>query len=145
MEKEAILQQSPESSGASTQGKVKQSGRIWSRLAAMFGTYGLLILLILLIIFFSIIQPDTFPTQLTMESILSTAAINALASLAQMVAASVWQLDLSIGYMIGLTSILAVALQTRTGLPWGLVILIVLLIGVLMGLINGLLVHVAKI
>lgn len=145
MEKEAILQQSPESSGASTPSRTARSGQIWSRLAAMFGTYGLLILLILLIIFFSIIQPDTFPTQLTMEAILSTAAITALASLAQMVVASVGQFDLSMGYMIGLTSILAIALQTRSGLAWGLVILIVLLIGVLMGLINGLLVHVAKI
>jgi ribose transport system permease protein len=56
---------------------------------------------------------------------------------------AIGEFDMSLGYMVGLTHILAVGLQTRQELPWFLVVLIVL--GMLVGLINGLLVHVAKI
>jgi ribose transport system permease protein len=115
------------------------------KIGTLFGNHGLLILTILLIILFSIIQPDTFPTRLTIVAILSTAAITALASLAQMVVASVGQYDLSVGYTIGITSIMAVALQTRMNLPWELTVLLVLLIGVIVGVVNGLLVYGAKI
>lgn len=117
----------------------------WLNASYLFGTHGLLILTVLLIIVFSILLPDTFPTVLNLESILSDKTIVAFLALAAMIVISVGHFDLSLGYLIGLTHILAVGLQTRSGLPWGTVVVLVLLVGSGVGLVNGLLVHVAKI
>jgi ribose transport system permease protein len=103
------------------------------------------ILTVLLIVLFSLLLPNTFPTQLTLASILSTTSIIALLALAEMIVAAIGQIDLSVGYGIGIAHILAVGLITRSQVPWGLVVVIVLLVGALIGLINGLLVQVAKI
>lgn len=126
---------------------VRQAARRLSPTGAlsMLGTYGLLILTLLLIGLFSILLPNTFPTQLTLEAILSTTSITALLALSEMIVASIGQIDLSVGYSIGIAHILAIGLITRSNLPWGLVIVIVLLVGVGIGLVNGLLVQVAKI
>lgn len=116
-----------------------------STLLGILGTYGLLILTILLAILFSILLPNTFPTQLTLDSILATTSITALLALSEMIVSSIGQIDLSVGYGIGISHILAVGLITRSNLPWGLDIVVVLLVGVLIGLTNGLLVQIAKI
>ncbi len=114
-------------------------------LLGILGTYGLLILTVLLAILFSILLPNTFPTQLTLDSILATTSITALLALSEMIVSSIGQIDLSVGYGIGIAHILAVGLITRSNLPWGLDIVAVLLVGVLIGLANGLLVQIAKI
>ena len=111
----------------------------------IFGTYGLLIIAVLFAAFFSILLPRTFPTALTVRAILNDRAPIALLSLSALIVIAIGEFDLSLGYVVGLTHILAVGLQTRQELPWLLTVLIVLGIGMLIGLINGLLVHVAKI
>ena len=116
-----------------------------STLLGILGTYGLLILTVLLAILFSILLPNTFPTQLTLDSILATTSITALLALSEMIVSSIGQIDLSVGYGIGIAHILAVGLITRSNLPWGLDIVVVLFVGVLIGLTNGLLVQIAKI
>jgi len=137
--------------GPQTDGNVTVTGgRATSRLSpstllGIVGTYGLLILTVLLAILFSFLLPNTFPTQLTLDSILSTTAITALLALSEMIVSSIGQIDLSVGYGIGISHILAIGLITRSNLPWGLAVVMVLLIGMLIGLINGLLVQVAKI
>ncbi len=144
MKPETVLRSSVKSGDAVTeQGRSTWGSRL--RIGTLLGNHGLLILTILLILLFSIIQPDTFPTRLTAVAILSTAAITALASLAQMVVGSVGQFDLSVGYTIGITSIMAIAFQTRMHMPWGLAVLLALLIGVAVGVANGLLIYRAKI
>ena len=122
----------------------RRSGRAASLLSVL-GTYGLPILTVLLIVLFSFLLPNTFPTQLTLDSILGTTSIVALLALAEMIISAIGQIDLSVGYGIGITHILAIGLLTRSHLPWGLVVLLVLVAGVLIGLTNGLLVQVVKI
>lgn len=114
-------------------------------IAQIFGTYGLLIIAVLFALFFSLILPRTFPTALTVRAILNDRAPIALLSLSALIVIAIGEFDLSLGYMVGLTHILAVGLQTRQELPWLLAVLIVLAVGALAGLVNGLLVHVAKI
>jgi ribose transport system permease protein len=143
--KEVTTPTRPPASG-NEQTKVATSRRrSTSSLLSTLGTYGLPILTVLLIVLFSILLPDTFPTQLTLASILSTTSIIALLALAEMMVAAIGQIDLSVGYGIGIAHILAIGLITRSQLPWGLVVVIVLLVGAFIGLINGLLVQVAKI
>jgi ribose transport system permease protein len=114
-------------------------------LSQIFGTYGLLIIAVLFAIFFSLLLPRTFPTALTVRAILNDRAPIALLSLSALIVIAIGEFDLSLGYLVGLTHILAVGLQTRQDLPWLVVVLIVLGVGALVGLVNGLLVQVAKI
>jgi ribose transport system permease protein len=114
-------------------------------LSQIFGTYGLLIIAVLFAVFFSVLLPRTFPTALTVRAILNDRATIALLSLSALIVIAIGEFDMSLGYMVGLTHILAVGLQTRQDVPWLATVLIVLGVGALVGLINGLLIHVAKI
>ena len=103
-------------------------------LSQLFGTHGLLIVTIFFAILFSLLLPRTFPTALTVRAILNDRAPIALLSLSALIVIAIGEFDMSLGYMVGLTHILAVGLQTRQELPWFLVVLIVLGIGLLVGL-----------
>ncbi len=105
----------------------------------------LLLLTVLLAVAFSLIMPRTFPTLLTVQSILSDKAIIAFLALAEMVVISCAQFDLSVGYNVSLLHCLAIGLVINTELYWPLAYLAVLMLGLVIGLINGLLVRVARI
>jgi len=119
--------------------------RITRHLLRLIEIYGLLLIAVLLVLFYSWLLPHTFPTALTAQSILSDKSTVALLSLAEAIVIATGQFDLSIGYIVGISHILAVGLQVRNGLPWPLVAVIVLAIGAVIGLINALLVQVAQI
>ena len=122
-----------------------RANRTGSTVSRLIANQGLLLLTVLLIIVFSVVLPNTFPTLLTAQSILSDRSTIAFLALAEMIVISAGQFDLSIGYGIGLAHILAVGLQVKAGVPWPLAILIVIGLGALIGLINGVLVRFAKI
>lgn len=103
-------------------------------------TWGLLLLLIGLIVLFSLLTPDTFPTQFTFTSLANNRAIYALAALAVMIPMTANQFDLSVAGVLGISQILAIGLQTQQGLPWWVACLIVLALGAFVGLVNGILV-----
>jgi ribose transport system permease protein len=107
--------------------------------------YLLLGVLALLFAVFSLLRPDTFPTAFNLQSIGSTRSVVALLALAVMVPIATNEFDLSVGYVVGLTHILAIGFQSRSGLSWQLSVLLVLLLGAGIGLLNGLLVTRAQI
>lgn len=113
--------------------------------ASVLSRYALVILGLLLIIVFSLALPHTFPTNRTVDSILSDQSTIAMLALAQMLVISVGQYDLSVGYGVGLLELLTVGILFKNGIDWPIVIVIVLAAGALIGLINGLLVTVARI
>lgn len=121
------------------------TGRIMPALLRLIEIYGLLIIGVLLILFYSWLLPRTFPTALTAQAILSDKSTVALLSLAEVIVIATGQFDLSIGYVVGISHILAIGLQVQAGLPWELAALIVLLVGAGIGLVNALLVQVAQI
>jgi ribose transport system permease protein len=100
---------------------------------------------LLLIVVFSIALPHTFPTLTTFQGILNTTSVTALLALAEMLIVAIGEFDLSIGYMAGLQSILAVGFITEQHVPWGLAVLLILVIGLVIGVVNGLLVYAFKI
>jgi ribose transport system permease protein len=114
-------------------------------LVRVFEVNGLLILTLLLIAFFSILLPRTFPTPLTAAAILSETSTVALLALGETIVIASGQFDLSIGYVIDISAVLAVGLQRGNVLPWPVVVVLILLLGVAVGLGNGLLVEKAKI
>ena len=106
--------------------------------------WGLLILLILLLIVFSLLKPDTFPTYFNIRSILNNKSVQALLALAVFIPMTANHFDLSAGFNLGISQVLAIGLQGQ-GLPWQAAVLAVLLMGALVGLINGILVTRIKI
>ncbi len=104
------------------------------------GIYGLCIVLVLLCIGFSIAEPSTFPTALNIRGLLSDQSVVALLALAEMLPVAANEFDVSVGYGIGLYTILSIGLIVNQHLAWPLVIVLVLAAGALVGLVNGLLV-----
>src|ERR1700735_1045005 len=117
----------------------------WQTIIRLLPIYGLPILALLLAVFFSILLPDSFPTELNVRSILSDKGIIALLSLGAMLPMMAGGVDLTIGFGIVLGHILAVSLQVWFHVPCPLAMLLVLLCSGLAGLANGLLVEVAQI
>jgi ribose transport system permease protein len=106
--------------------------------------WGLLILLVLLIIVFSLLRPDTFPTLFNIKSILNNKSVQALLALAVFIPMTANHFDLSAGFNLGISQVLAIGLQGQ-GLPWWAAVIAVLLMGALVGLANGFLVTRIKI
>ncbi|MFZ0206595.1 MAG: ABC transporter permease, partial [Roseiarcus sp.] len=84
--------------------------------------WGLLILLILLLIVFSLLKPDTFPTYFNIRSILNNKSVQALLALAVFIPMTANHFDLSAGFNLGISQVLAIGLQGQ-GLPWQVAVL----------------------
>jgi ribose transport system permease protein len=115
-----------------------------SQLSKAISVWGLLILLILLVLVFSALRPDTFLTYFNIRSILSNKSVQALVALSVLIPMTSNQFDLSAGFNVGISQVLAIGLQAQ-GLPWWGAVAVVLVMGALVGLINGVLVTRVKI
>lgn len=111
----------------------------------LIGTWGLLVLTALVIIVFSLLKPDTFPTLFNLRSILANQSIPAVLALGATVPIVTGRFDLSIGYGIGLSHVLAMWLIVDHGVAWPLACLLVIVAGLVVGVVNGLLVELAQI
>ncbi|MEU0206667.1 ABC transporter permease [Streptomyces canus] len=111
----------------------------------LVGAYGLLALTALLYLAFSLALPDTFPTQDTVDSILSNQSIPAVLALAAMVPIVTGAFDLSIGYGLGLAHVVVLWLVIEAGWPWPLAGLTVLAGGLAVGVLNGVVVEFGRI
>jgi ribose transport system permease protein len=106
--------------------------------------WGLLVLLVVLIVVFSLLRPDTFPTFFNIKSILNNKSVQALVALAVFIPMTANHFDLSAGFNLGISQVLAIGLQGQ-GLPWWVAVIAVLLMGAAVGLANGILVTRVKI
>lgn len=124
--------------GPDVAGPRSSSGRVLSFLER----YALLGLLLLLCLFFSTYgsTADTFPTAANLRNVIGNEAVIAVAALASIVPLTCGQFDLSVGAVVGLSSIAAASATAEHGLPTVLGIVIGVGIGALVGLVNGLLV-----
>jgi ribose transport system permease protein len=95
--------------------------------------------LALFIVFFSIAEPDTFPTADNFRTTVSTQSVLALLALGTIAPLIVGEFDLSVGTQASFAAI-ATAKLVSTGTSVGLVLLIVLTAGVIVGLVNSLLI-----
>jgi len=128
------------SRGARTAGKAR--AREW--LVRLASVWGLLILLVVLIIGFSVLRPRTFPTYFNFRSIANNKSIDAMLALAVFVPMTANQFDLSVGFLLGISQVLAIGLIGQ-GLAWPVAAALVLGLGAVVGLANGLLVTVVGI
>lgn len=119
---------------------VKHTRRAQLSPARLLATHGLLILTILLILVFSLSLPSTFPTIFNVRSTLASMSVTAFVALAVMVPLAGNQYDLSVGNVLAMSSVLAIGLQVKEGIPWGLAVIVALVAGLAIGLLNGILV-----
>jgi ribose transport system permease protein len=107
-------------------------------------TLGLLAFLAVLLLFTRFIQPTYGPTGI--QGLANSVLPLALAAVAQAIVVIVGGIDLSIGSMMALTSVVAAANMKDQSDAFGLLVVIgVLLLGILLGAINGTLVVVTKV
>ena len=107
-------------------------------------TLGLLAFLAVLLLFTRFIQPTYGPTGI--QGLANSVLPLALAAVAQAIVVIVGGIDLSIGSMMALTSVVAAANMKDQSDAFGLLVVIgVLLLGILLGAINGTLVVLTKV
>jgi ribose transport system permease protein len=113
-------------------------------LSHLASVWGLLILLVGLIVVFSVIEPETFPTYFNFRSIVNNKSVNALVALAVFLPMTANHFDLSVGFLLGISQVLAIGLQAQ-GLSWPEAAAVVLLLAAFVGVANGVLVTVVGI
>src|SRR6185437_8451379 len=73
--------------------------------------WGLLVLFVLLVIVFSLLRPDTFLTYFNIRSILNNKSVQLLVALSVFIPMVANQFDLSAGFNVGISQVLAIGLQ----------------------------------
>src|SRR3954469_13424013 len=116
------------------QGRREVLGRVAYRLAADLSLVGLLAIALIV---FSAMNPESFFTVANYRGIGVTQITVVFAAIGLLAPLIVGELDLSIGYIIGLSQAVVVGLISHQGLSVALAIVLTLLACVGVGLVNG--------
>jgi ribose transport system permease protein len=100
--------------------------------------WGAVAVMVALFVIFSLLKPQTFPTWQNITTLLSTQAILAILAIGLLVPLAAGEFDLSIGYTLGFTAMVAAVLTGQHGVPVPLAVVISILAGALVGVVNGL-------
>jgi len=92
---------------------------------------------IVIFIVFAIWTPSTFLSETTLRTILDQQAITAILAIGLTVPLASGVFDLSVGYTLGLSTILVSVMLTQWGVPIALAVLIAILAGAVVGLVSG--------
>ncbi len=98
-----------------------------------------------IVVLFSLLAPDTFPTAQTAKAILNQYSITGIVALSLIVPLAAGYYDLSIGYTLGLSGIIAAYLLAETGLSPVAVGVLTMLACAGIGLINAFIVIVLRV
>lgn len=129
------VQEQTESRGAAARLGVERDPRqIGLELARR---YGVIIAWLAVIVFFSIVEPDTFPTTRTLEVILSSQAVLVLLTIGLIAALAAGEFDLSIGGVMSVSLVLTGYLNVLHDWPIIPVIALAVLMGVFVGCVNA--------
>jgi ribose transport system permease protein len=102
--------------------------------------YAVLLILLLVVFVFSILEPTSFATKDNAISILQQQSVLACLALGLLVPIAIGEFDLSVGYVLGFSAMVAAKLGGSSGLPDIAIILICLGVGLAIGAFNGILV-----
>jgi D-xylose transport system permease protein len=96
--------------------------------------------LIVLVIFFSILQPDTFPSTRNIANLLPQSAPVIFIAMGLIFVLLLGEIDLGAGYTAGASAAVMAVLMTKHGWPWPFAFLACVLTGMVVGLTVGVLV-----
>lgn len=117
----------------------RRAGRTWITVIERFG---LVIAFGAVVVYFSLnpASSDTFPTMSNFRTIVGNQAVLAIVALASIVPLIAGKFDLSVGAVLGLSSIATAAAMSRFDAPAGVAVIVGIGLGAVIGTINGLLV-----
>lgn len=98
--------------------------------------YGIVLVVIVMMLTLAVIRPDVFLSAQNLTNILKQNATLALLALGMFVVIVTAGIDLSVGSVMGLAMV-ALAIASKAGVPWPLVLLIGPAIGIAVGWVNG--------
>ena len=98
--------------------------------------YGVFAVVILMMVVLSILEPDIFPTTQNLTNVLRQIAMNALLALGLYIVIMTAGIDLSVGSIMALATML-LAMADTAGLPWPLALCVGPLVGIACGMVNG--------
>ncbi|HEX4353574.1 MAG TPA: ABC transporter permease [Polyangiales bacterium] len=102
--------------------------------------YGLLVLFLLVVVTFSLLLPESFPTMLNFRNIAGNQSVLAIVTLAAIIPLICGHFDLSIGAVLGISSIATASLLSQYNAPLPIAIVVGIVLGAAIGLFNGLLI-----
>ena len=111
----------------------RKSGANWSKFLEV---YGIILVVVVMMLVLAAIKPDVFLSAQNLTNILKQNASLALLALGMYVVIVTAGIDLSVGSIMGL-SMVSLALASRAGVPWPIVLLIGPVIGIAVGWVNG--------
>ncbi|MEP3276495.1 MAG: ABC transporter permease [Stappiaceae bacterium] len=100
--------------------------------------YGVFAVVVLMCLILSALEPDIFPTTLNLTNILRQIAMNALLALGLYIVILTAGIDLSVGSIMALATMLLAMADTSGYFPWPVALLVGPLIGIACGMVNGL-------
>ncbi|SDG32765.1 ABC transporter permease [Pelagibacterium luteolum] len=106
------------------------------KLSKFLETYGIILVVIAMMVVIAISRPDVFLTPQNLTNILKQNATLALLALGMFVVIVTAGIDLSVGSTMAL-SMVTLAIASRAGLPWPVVLLIGPMVGIVVGIVNG--------
>lgn len=106
------------------------------KLSKFLETYGIIMVVVVMAIVIALSRPDVFLTPQNLTNILKQNATLALLALGMFVVIVTAGIDLSVGSTMAL-GMVCLAIASKMGLPWPVVILIGPLVGIAVGLVNG--------
>jgi len=107
--------------------------------------FGLIVVWLLLIALFGAMRPDTFLTWPNLSTILGSQAVLVVLTLGLIIPLTANDFDLSIAFVMTLSSMTVAVLNVNYGVGIGWAILAALALGVAVGLVNGVLITVFRI
>ena len=127
--------ESPLESGAGTAATPRRRPEV----LAFLESYALVVLLALLCLFFSVYGPTsgTFPSLVNIRNILGNESVVAVAALASIVPLTCGQFDVSVGAVLGLSSIVTGSAVATHHLPVIVGIVLGIAAGAVVGILNG--------
>ena len=107
--------------------------------------FGLIVVWLLLIALFGVLRPETFLTWPNLSTILGSQAVLVVITLGLIIPLTANDFDLSIAFVMTLSSMAVAVLNVNYGIGIGWAILAALAMGVVVGVVNGLLITVFRI
>ena len=114
----------------------KNQETLFVRLIPFFERYGILLLILIMIAVLHLLQPDVFLSWRNVTNIFKQVSWQSMLALGVFMVIVTAGIDLSVGSIIML-SLMGLAIASKAGMPWYIVMLIAPAIGFLCGMFNG--------
>ncbi|GGA63029.1 ABC transporter permease [Pelagibacterium lentulum] len=106
------------------------------KLSKFLESYGIVLVLIVMMVVIAMTRPDVFLTPQNLTNIIKQNATLALVALGMLVVIITAGIDLSVGSTLAL-SMVTLAIASKAGVPWPVVLVIGPMVGLAVGFVNG--------